>query len=169
MFQRLFLLGAVACACVANVGCGGEKRPEGFPEVAECSIKILQEGAPLEGAKVNLVAQDPALMRWGCGGVTNADGVVELRTNGYPGAPVGSFKVVVLKTETVGGAQTKEDYQRQMQGENLGPEETFDLVDRKYADQTQTPFTLEVKAGKNETQEFDVGAPIREPIRMPGS
>ena len=90
MFQRLFLLGAVACASVANVGCGGEKRPEGFPEVAECSIKILQEGAPLEGAKVNLVAQDPALMRWGCGGVTNADGVVELRTNGYPGAPVGS-------------------------------------------------------------------------------
>jgi hypothetical protein len=160
---------AVACACVANVGCGGEKRPEGFPEVAECSIKILQEGAPLEGAKVNLVAQDPALMRWGCGGVTNADGVVELRTNGYPGAPVGSFKVVVLKTETVGGAQTKEDYQRQMQGENLGPEETFDLVDRQYADQTQTPLTLEVKAGKNETQEFDVGAPIREPIRMPGS
>jgi len=26
-----------------------------------------------------------------------------------------------------------------------------------------------VKAGSNETQEFDVGAPIREPVRMPGT
>lgn len=169
MFQRLFLLGALAFACVANVGCGDEKRPDGFPEVAECSIKILQEGAPLEGAQVNLVAQDPALMRWGCGGITNADGVVELRTNGYPGAPVGSFKVVVMKTETIGGAQTPEETQRQMEGENFGAEETFDLIAPQYRDQTQTPLTLEVKAGKNEMQEFDVGAPVREPIRMPGS
>ncbi|MBQ9126811.1 MAG: hypothetical protein IJY15_03515, partial [Thermoguttaceae bacterium] len=100
---------------------------------------------------------------------TNADGVVELRTNGYPGAPVGSFKVVVMKTETIGGAQTPEETQRQMEGENFGAEETFDLIAPQYRDQTQTPLTLEVKAGKNETQEFDVGAPVREPIRMPGS
>lgn len=169
MFQRLFQVGVVACACVAAVGCGDKKRPEGFPETVERSIKILQNGAPLEGARVNLVAQDPALARWGCGGVTNEDGVVELRTNGYPGAPIGSFKVVVVKTETVGGAQTKEDYQRRMQGEDLGVEETFDLVDRQFADQTQTPLTIEINADSKEIREFDVGAPIREPIRTPGS
>jgi len=167
-FQRLFLVGALAFVCVSAFGCA-EKRPDGFPELYPISIKILQEGKPLEGASVNLVAQDPQLVRWPAGGNTNADGVVELRTYGYEGAPAGTFKVLVMKTETLGEANSPEEAQRLMQEGKLGDFERFDLVDTRYRDQAQTPLSLEVKAGSNETQEFDVGAPIREPVRMPGT
>lgn len=168
-FQRLFLVGALAFACVSSFGCGGEKRPEGFPELYPISIKILQEGTPLEGASVNLIAQDARLARWPAGGNTNADGVVELRTYGYEGAPAGTFKVLVMKTETIGEANSAEEARELMQTGQSADFERFDLVDARYRDQAQTPLTLEVKAGSNETQEFDVGAPIREPVRMPGS
>ncbi|MBR2006227.1 MAG: hypothetical protein IJ991_18875 [Thermoguttaceae bacterium] len=74
-----------------------------------------------------------------------------------------------MKTETLGEANSPEEAQRLMQEGKLGDFERFDLVDTRYRDQAQTPLSLEVKAGSNATQEFDVGAPIREPVRMPGT
>jgi len=166
-------LRSISCvvAIVATLflgACKGEKRPDGLPKLYPCSVKIIQGGAPLAGADVMLVAQDPNLMRRPTGGTTDESGVAKLNTYGFAGAPEGSFKVMVVKTETE-GAVSAEDAVKNMESGTLSSEERFDLVDQQYRDQTTTPFTLEVKASGNETKEFDVGEAVRIPVRMPGA
>jgi len=169
MNLKYYLLVIVLISGIA-VACNDKKRPEGLPELYPCTIKIIQEGNPLAGASVSLVAQDPALMRWPSGGNTNEEGIVKIATYGFSGAPAGQFKVIVSKVESVGGVHNAEEAKRQMEGEDFGKEETFNLIDPVYRDQTSTPFAIEVKASKeNTTQEFDVGEAVHTPIAMPGS
>ena len=161
----------LALALTSAFGCKGEKRPDGMPELYQCSLRVLQEGTPLPGANVALIAQDSALMRWPCGGNTNEEGVVELHTYGFPGAPAGTFKVTVVKREFEGGPQTEEEAVQQMKGEAppSGPVESFDLVDQKYGAQSLTPLSIEIKPGDNPTQDVEVGAPVRLPVKRPGT
>jgi len=165
-----FIPCVVAIAATMVLGaCKGEKRPDGLPKLYPCSVKIIQGGAPLAGADVMLVANDPNLMRWPSGGSTDETGVDKLNTYGFNGVPEGTFKVMVVKTETEGAASPEEAIKKMQEGGAAASEETFDLVSQEYRDQTTTPFTLEVKASGNETKEFDVGEAVRIPVRMPGT
>lgn len=165
--RRVAFLAAAFSVLLTFGACKAEKRPEGFPELHPCSVKITQGGVPLADAVVSLVAQDSSLARWPCGANTDENGVAKLATYGFDGAPVGTFKVVVMKTEIVGGPQNAEESRRQMQGEDFGVQETFQLVEAQYRDQTRTPHTIEIKPGSNPEQTFDVGEAVREAIEMP--
>ncbi|MBQ9813272.1 MAG: hypothetical protein IJM54_08140 [Thermoguttaceae bacterium] len=144
---------------VASTSCKKEKRPDGMPDIYPCSLKIVQDSAPLADAQVSIVSSDPQIMRFPCGGNTDANGIVELKTMGFKGAPAGSFKVVVSKIEATNRPSSYEEAQQlQEQG---AKEESFDLVDRKYADASTTPLSIEVQKSNPAPIELDVGEAVR--------
>lgn len=165
--NRCFLPFFLIALAVVSTSCKKEARPEGLPELYPFSIKLVQGGAPLEGANVTLQSDDPALMRWPCGGNTDAEGIAKLNTFGFDGAPAGKFKVLVFKSETEGGAQNSEEAAQMMRDRAADTSQRFDLVDPKYKLDRTTPLSLEVVAGPdNPTPEFDLGEAVREEIKM---
>ncbi|MDR1964593.1 MAG: hypothetical protein LBQ50_12500 [Planctomycetaceae bacterium] len=131
-------------------GCNfGPARPAGFPDkLYPCELTILQDGTPLQGARVALSHQDENKKNWGAAGISDAEGVVRIYTYGkWQGAPAGTFKVTVIK-QSVEGTENKEI--------------TYTLIDEKFAEPNTTPLELEIK-GKT-TQTFDVGAAIKKKI-----
>lgn len=148
-------------------GCKQEQRPEGLPDLYPFSVRIVQDGTPLPDANVTLITDDSKLMRWPCGGNTDANGVAKLNTYGFDGAPAGKFRVTVSKSESTGGPQNSEEAVKLMQEGSAVETQVFDLVDPIYKNQDQTPLTVEVSADpKGGTAEFDVGAATRELIKM---
>ncbi len=92
---------AVAAAFVVGgaLGCSGKKRPENLPELYNVKVKVTQGGAPLADASLNMIAADGS-GGWSVGGKTDANGVASLTTHGdFKGAPAGTYKVGVVKTE----------------------------------------------------------------------
>ncbi len=147
--------------------CKKDSRPDGLPDLYPISIKILQEGAPLEGASVTLVSGDAALMKWPTGGVTNAEGIAVMNTYGFEGAPAGNFKVTVAKMVEEGGAATEEEAAQAMIEGTAINSKMVDLVDPTFKYDSKTPFTVDVQASKeNPTPEFDVGAAVHQEVRM---
>jgi hypothetical protein len=132
------------------IGCNfGPTAPDGFPKkLYPCELTILQNGTPLQGARVALLHQDENQKNWGTSGISDTEGVVQLYTYGkWKGAPEGTFKVTVIK-QSVEGPDNKEI--------------TYTLIDEKFAEPETTPFELEIK-GKT-TQTFDVGTAIKKKI-----
>lgn len=143
-------------------GCGGKKKPDGFPTLYPCEIKIIQDGVPLEGAVVNLFSEDGSV-KWVVGNGTDANGVAKMYTHGdFQGAPTGKYKVTVTKT-VIEDAPSQE----QLNNPNfVGPMGTaYDYVELEYKSQKTTPLSMEVTSGKN-SQEFDVGKAIRDKVRI---
>ncbi|MDR0610085.1 MAG: hypothetical protein LBG58_08250 [Planctomycetaceae bacterium] len=123
--------------------------PDGFPKnLYPCKLTILQNGTPLQGARVALVHQDENQKNWGISGISDTEGVVQLYTYGkWQGAPKGKFKVTIVK-HLVEGPENKEI--------------TYTLINEQFAEPETTPLELEIK-GKT-TQTFDVGAAIKKKI-----
>lgn len=147
---RIFVFSVVTGGCLlALSGCKKENRPEGLPVLYSCSVKVVHGDEPAEGVDVRLY--DPAVSRqWSVSGTTDASGVAQLRTHGqFPGAPAGTFKVVLRKSEN----------------ENTGPEgretvKIFSLVEKQYRDESTTPLEISV-GNKGVAQTFDIGEPVR--------
>jgi len=152
-----------------TLGCGGKKKPDGLPKLVPLSVKVIQDGQPLAEASVSLVSDKQELLRWPSGGITGADGVAVITTYGFEGAPEGSFKVVVTKSEITGGAQTQEDAMKAMTGEaQVEGEQHFSLVADEYGSASTTPLTIDVSGSNKEIKEFDVGEAVHIQRRMPG-
>ncbi len=152
----------VICVVIAGslLGCKKDSRPEGLPKLYPISVKIVQEGAPLEGAHVAFVSSDPKLMRWPCGGVTDVEGIAKINTYGFDGAPEGVFKVTVSKYETEGGMTAEESAEamKSDSNETMKGESVYNLVAKDFGNSSKTTLSVEVKAtNTNETPEFDVG------------
>ena len=140
---RLTLVGLLV-GCLAIVGCGGgESKPADMPTLYPVSLKFTQEGQPCAGAFVILVPQDDS--KWSTGGLTDADGVALLKTQGkYPGIAAGKYKITAFKRETGSDGRS------------------YNLINPDYVGAAKTTFTLEVTAGKNQFEPFDLGKPVRE-------
>ena len=165
--KNITLLAICAAVAISLVGCKKDSRPEGLPKLYPISVKIVQEGVPLEGAHVAFISSDPQLMRWPCGGQTGADGIAKINTYGFDGAPEGSFLVTVSKYESEGGMTAEESAEAMKSGEGDTPkgESIYNLVAMDYGNSSKTPLSVEVKAtDMNETPEFDVGAAERNVI-----
>lgn len=160
MLRKLFCL-TLACALVlTSVSCKKEKRPEGMPEIYPVTLKIIQGGQPLEGAEVSMTSDDPILVKFPAGGVSDKDGLAQVLTYGFKGAPAGKFKVTVAKYEVLNRPSSYEEAQK-MQSEGL-QEESFDLVEPEYGAKATTSLTVEVQASKSaQTFDLDVGEPVR--------
>ena len=164
MNQR-FIIMFLGVLVLFVAGCGGEKKPDGMPAIYPTTITFTQDGSPLVGATVTLVAQDQANTQWPSGGATDNNGVLRVKTKGFDGAPVGTFKVVVTKTETEGTAVAVElsDAAGAKPAASGGDQKSYYLVEKDYRSAATTTLTLEVKSGKN-AETFDLGKAIREPI-----
>lgn len=160
------LLVLTICATFLTA-CKKDSRPEGLPDLYPLSVKILQDGAPLEGASVTLVSGDAALMRWPCGGLTDAQGIAVINTYGFDGAPAGNFKVTVAKMIEEGGAASEEESAQAMIEGTAINSKMVDLVDPTYKFDTKTPLSIDVQATKeNPVAEFDVGVAVHQEIKM---
>lgn len=149
----------VLCVLALAVGCG-KKLPDGMPKLQKVQLTFVQEGAPLDKASIKLVSED-ASMQWTVGGSTDASGSVVLRTHGeYVGVPAGKYKVCVTKFENEGELPTMANPNTTIQ--------TFNCVDAQYATPKGTSLRIDIVAGKNSFEPFNLGKPIREPVKAPG-
>jgi hypothetical protein len=147
-------------------GCG-ERKPDGLPPLVPVKIILTQEGKPLDGAIVSL--EDPSGgVKFTVGGTTNSSGVAEIYTHGnYKGAPLGKYKVRVLKnvTEESPSAppENTPEYDKFMGEYAKNPPRTYRYVEKQYSDINTTPLEIDI-TGKT-TQTLDAGKDIKEEIR----
>jgi len=165
MKHTLFSFITLALVACFIAGCGGDKRPDGMPKLYPASIGITQEGEPLAGATVQLIPGDGVDSRWGPMGMTDAAGVVVLKTNArYNGAPLGTYRVTVSKVELEphphpewsslpDGDPNFQKYQKIL--ETLKP---IDYVGQKYGSVTDSPLKVEITAG-GKTYPLDLEKP----------
>ena len=165
----LFPFVALSCLLFVSAGCGGgPPRPADMPPLSPASISVVQEGTPLEGASVSLFSEDTNF-KWTVVGMTDASGTAVLKTHAqFPGAPQGTYKVVITKTEqpeetpffpdNEEGQRMRAEHQR---ATSQGRITLYTLVDKQYTDAATTPLTITIGQGKN-SEQFDVGKPVRE-------
>ena len=166
-FKSILTASSLAASLLLAVGCGGPKTPPDMPKLQPTTIVITQEGAPVEGASVQLVKPDDLNYKWFAGGLTDAQGRCEIQTHGkYKGAPEGEFAVVVYKTTTTESETRKNvplptdpvagaEWSRKVAEE----ERVFEEIDPKYKKADTTDLRITVKSGKNE-ETFDVGEKV---------
>lgn len=153
---------------VGNIGCKKSNKPADLPPLYRCQLTFTQEGTPLENAGVILKSTDPSF-KWAVGGITNAQGVVDVVTHGqFFGAPEGTYKVVVSKTEAIPDGTPKElppDVDpASIMTPSSGMVSIFTFVEKEYTDAETTPLTIEIKKGKN-AETYECGKSIRELLR----
>ncbi|MDR1960352.1 MAG: hypothetical protein LBQ54_15175 [Planctomycetaceae bacterium] len=147
--------------------CGGEKRPEGMPDLYPAKVTIVQEGKPLEGGVVTLVNNDSSQSKWIVGGRTDAAGICHLTTQGkFKGVPAGKYKVLVTKSEKTESETAKQpvpadskaadEYYAKIRKE----EKYYEYVEEKYKLTSTSGLEMEITSGTNE-QTFDVGKAIQ--------
>jgi len=146
-----------------------------MPDLHPCQITITQEDVPLEGASVTLFPKTGGSNGWNTVGLTNANGVAEMKThNDFKGAPAGEYVVMVTKTERSHGSVPDEppyshkenpmEYEKWLQAKNAEKRITYRLVKPEFNDANKTPHTITITKGKNEAA-FDVGEPIKEEMK----
>ena len=151
-------------------GCSsGPPRPADMPPLFSTSITVVQEGVPLEGAEVSLFSDD-ASFKWTVVGTTNASGKANLMTHAqFSGAPLGTYKVVINKTEQPDGGvpffpDNEEGQRMRAEHEKMasqGKITQYTLVEKKYTDVKSTPLTITIEPRTNNEQ-FEVGKPVKE-------
>lgn len=140
------------------LGCSGDDRPAGLPDLAPVKIIILQDSKPLEGASVQLLSDEPS-SKWAVGGSTNAMGEAIIMTHGkYDGAPAGKYKVTVDKVTTDGPAVAIDD------PDGSPPATSFRLVDAKFNSAKTTTAELTVAAGAPLEETIDVGPAVKKEL-----
>lgn len=168
--KKAVLIALCALLAVASLGCG-KKKPDGMPDLEPTFITIVQDGAPLAEAMINMKAED-ASNKWTCGGRTDEKGVAAIVTHGqYKGVPVGKYKVSVNKTIGEGtppppspiDAESARVYQEYI--DSGATYEEFYVVDKKFSIVDTTPLEIEVVKGKNEFT-LDVGAATHDPVKQ---
>ena len=166
--NKVFALSICAILAASAIGCG-PKTPDGMPDLQPTTITVIQDGAPLPEAVLNLQSVDTT-SKWTCGGVTDEKGVATIVTHGqYKGAPIGKYKVSVSKVIGDGtpppptpiDAESARIYQEYI--DSGATYEEFDVVDKTFAIVETTTLEVEVVKGKNELS-VDVGSAIHEPI-----
>ncbi len=133
----LLLLAAVA---LAGTSCHRGGRERVYPVTG----KVYHNGKPAEGATVIFVRREAAGSKaHRPGGQVGRDGSFRLSTyTSYDGAPAGRYAVTIVYPSP----------ERKENGENAGP----DLLKGRYADPKATPLSVEVKAGTNNLEPFQI-------------
>jgi len=129
-----------------------------MPPLFPVNITIIQDGQPLEGATVTLIATAPVVAQYGISsGTTTAAGVARPRTYGFDGVPAGDYTVVVERRVTEGEQQIIED------GAVVGTRggRTYQLVDAQFSTAATSTLRISVAERRGATETFDVGAAVR--------
>lgn len=141
--------------------------PADLPRLYPCSITVQQEGKPLEQAVVQLVAADGS-QKWHPLGSSDPQGTARMNTNGvYPGAPAGTYKIVVSKVQQseskLGPEPPLESPEHEAWLQKKGAEnlDAFSLIELKYTKPGETPLEIEVKKQRANTLLVDVGKAVK--------
>lgn len=140
----VLIIGLLPCA----FGCGGDGL-----KLAKATGKVTFKNQPLEGANVKFYPPiGPAAV-----GITDANGVFTLNTNGRAGAMLGLNRVTVSKmTEGTAGAQPKttmtpqdmiEMAKANVKKENTGPKS---VIPEKYGDPDSGLLSADVNANASQ-------------------
>ncbi len=157
--MRIYLALMLLTAAVLFVGCKGEPRPDGMPNLVPCTVVITQNNAPLEGASIELYSKGESCP-WPITGKTDAEGKANLVTYGkFQGAPKGTFTVVVEKTAIENEEEYKKAYDENGRPTTNKKFNVLSFVDKKY--KTKESSSLEIKIEGKTEQTFDVGAPVK--------
>ena len=155
MFTKRFPLLVLTVSLIFFIGCS-KKMPDGMPKLYPVSISVTQEGKPFADAVVSLRYADPSAGTWAIGGHTGADGTAKLYTQGYPGAPAGKFKVVLIKEDNEGLTERGDAEAR---GDAAAAKQIkvkiWSCVEARYNDPKQTPLAVEIAA---DTKVLDIDA-----------
>lgn len=173
----VLLLLAVTCGFT---GCGGTKKPDGFPKLIKNSeFTLTQAGVPLAGADVFLTAEEGSGGKghWSVFGVSDEAGVVHLMTykDAFKGAPAGTYKITVFKEERTPsqygdfppskGSEIAE-WQRNRLTEYRP---NFHLVPEQYRSDELTDLEVVISESGAAPNTFDLGPAVREEYIPEGS
>lgn len=159
--MKKFLLCVLLFAVTCFPGCFGSDRPPGFPRLYPVSLKITQEGQPVEGVNVRLRSVDDSLA-WPLGGVTGPDGIAPLWTHGkFRGAPVGKYKVVLDKTVNEG----EKEYLEAMEREDMAAARkiqvtSYSCFGEEYGKDSTTPLEIDI-AKNSRVIDVDGGSAVK--------
>jgi len=89
------------------IGCGKSTMPPDMPKLYPAQLTLTQGGKPFEDVMV-IASHKDAASHYSSGGISDANGIVVLRTHGkYSGVPEGTYALALSKRETViEGSQT---------------------------------------------------------------
>jgi len=144
---------------VTLTGCTGSDKPAGFPKLYPVSVKVIQDGAPLAGASVQLTS---SAFYWVAAGTTDNSGVAVLWTDGkYKGAPAGHFQVTVEKNINEG----EEEYIAALNRYDSEAAakivvRSFSYVDEKFVTTATSPLTADIDS-RTKQIEIDVSPAVK--------
>lgn len=138
--------GLVSAMLVFAVGGCGRSATPGRPKTIPVHGVVKYKGAPVEGALVSLVPQDPKGK--GAVGTTDSSGKFQLTTfTAGDGALPGSYFVKISKTTTKSQLSEKQEQDYMAQGKPLPPMIQKDELPPKYKQEKTSGLTVEVKEG----------------------
>lgn len=153
-------------------GCSRDLRPKDLPELLPCTISLTQDNKALADCSVSLYPVDNN-NKWSSGGVTNAQGILKIRTHGkFDGIPEGKYKVVLQKQITEGETgsepidstpQEMEAYQERIK---KNPPVTYDTIEPIFSDLEKTPLEINVIKKSENKFTLDAGKAVRNIIKM---
>jgi hypothetical protein len=139
-------------------GCGQRsQRPDDLPQLSPCKITVTQDGVPLQEANVVMFSKETSVKYRNATGMTDNNGIAEMRTYGFSGVPVGVYKIMVKKTILEGA----KEYVDELGTPQVSGGKDYNLVNQKYQDEKTTDLEIEVTSGNNEIS-IDVGKPVHE-------
>jgi hypothetical protein len=133
-------------------GCG-PKLPPGARPTKKVTVTVTYKGAPVENANVTFVNQEgPAAP---ANGRTGPDGKAKLKTyTEEDGAVLGQHKVLIEKSESVGGSNVDQDSPEY--NPNAPPATIKYLLPKKFSDYANSGLTAEVKDSDPNEFTFDL-------------
>jgi hypothetical protein len=147
----------ISLLCFVAAGCGRSDVPGDLPKLYPCAITVTQNGAALPGAGVQLVSQDESAKYRIATGTTDDSGLAEIRTYGFAGVPLGTYKVIVTKTIT----EDVKEYVDEVGSKQLTQGTDYSTVEIQYTDEKSTPLTIEITDKDKATATFDVGKAVK--------
>ncbi|MDO5554834.1 MAG: hypothetical protein Q4G68_13835 [Planctomycetia bacterium] len=141
----IVLLIFTICGTACNTG---PQKPEDFPDLTSCKLKVTQDGSPTEGIFISALRTDRS-REWSIFGVTDANGIATMMTQDkFAGVPEGDYILTMTKQES-------EPSDTSVTGET-----TFILLEKKYTNAATSPLRLTV--GSEPVKEtYEIGKPVR--------
>ncbi len=141
----LFVL--LSCLCFISA-CRKADYPEGFPKIRPVQVKVVENGTPMEGVQVVVSYNDRNLAKWRTSGFSGADGVVNLATRGFEGAPEGEGVFLVEKRDP----PVKQDADGNYVAGN-----TENQLDDRYSIPEESPFKASIPKKQGSPIVIDLG------------
>ena len=138
-------------------GCSDSSRPADLPPLFPCTVLVTQGGVPLGDAIVELRPEDAQKYRPTA--ITNAEGKAVMGTYGYPGAPVGKYKIVVSKIIEDNVVDRIDEFGKRV----VMSRDRYQVVEDRFSKPETSPHEIEITSKRVQT-EIDVGNPVRQPI-----